>query len=121
MIANKIRENSKIFVFLLFLFLINCGVTIYLVTLFVQIIRTSSVDPKFIEIGVISFSIVLLLVISSLLLGIMIREFAYCSRCRISTVLNQMERKRGGSLCVNLNNSKGRIHPLNITEMDDNM
>ena len=80
--------NYKIFFFLLFLFLINCGVTIYLIVIFVHIIEASSGTPKFIEIGVISFSIVLLLVISSILMGIIVREFIYCESRKIGHILS---------------------------------
>ena len=76
-VRDKIKANYKIFLFLLFLFLINCGVTIYLVVIFVHVLEITDGSPKFIEIGVISFSIVLLLVISGILVGIIVKEFVY--------------------------------------------
>lgn len=125
-IKEKISENYKIFLFLLFLFVINCGVTIYLIVLFIHIIRASSEDPKFIQIGVISFAIVLLLVISSLLMAIMVRQFVYSVKKKISGVLSQMGKDKqfvniynqGQNNSIVMNMSKAKIFPLTITEIE---
>ena len=90
-----------------------------------HIVKSSSEDPKFIEIGVISFSIVLLFVISSLLMGIMVREFVFSVRKRISGVLSQMGKDKqfvniydgGQEKSIGLNLSKAKIFPLTIGEI----
>lgn len=102
---------------------LNFGVTIYLIVIFVHIIQISSGDPKFIEIGVISFSIVLLLVISSILVGIMVREFLYTQITRIAEILSFGDRTRKSST-ISLNDtrtnvSKAQIMPLAIVELDE--
>lgn len=108
---------------MLFLFLINCGVTIYLIVVFVHIIQASSGSPKFIEIGVISFSIILLLVISSILMGIIVREFIYCESRKIGNILSLTEKMRRAKLNESFeskgNVSKAKIHPVTITDIEE--
>lgn len=122
-VRDKIRTSYKIFIFLLILLSLNCGVTVYLIAIFVHILEISSGDPKFIEIGIISFSIVLLLVITSILLGIMVREFLYSQINRIGEILSYGDRSRKSSTFslndTRANVSKAQIVPLAIVELEE--
>ena len=85
--SEKVRKNILVSIFVIFLSLASFAVTIYLIVILASTNISSGKNVKFIEVGVISFSIALMLLIDVILCSVIYREFLSTRRKVIDKVL----------------------------------